>query len=267
MPEPSDPDPTRRFSDRARDYARFRPDYPPAAIDAIVAGLGAPSSLVAVDVGAGTGISSRLLADRGLRVHAIEPNAAMRGAALPNRSVTWHDGTAEHTGLESGSADLVLCAQAFHWFDVAAATAEFQRVLRPNGRLALMWNKRSRNDAFTVGYRAALAAADAEAPAERSDFDPETVTATGRFRDLRQVTTPHAQRLSLDGLLGRLLSTSTVPRSGLAHDALIARFRALHTAHADAAGEVRLVYDTQVFLWTARAAEANPPDSTWGSRP
>lgn len=85
--EPDDPDPTRRFSDRADAYARFRPSYPASAIDAILAGLAPPATLEAADVGAGTGIASRLLGDRGVRVAAVEPNAAMRAAAAPHPRV------------------------------------------------------------------------------------------------------------------------------------------------------------------------------------
>ena len=76
----SDLSPTTRFSGRAADYVRHRPGYPAAAIAAVLRGLGDPVRLVAADVGAGTGISSRLLAERGVRVLAIEPNAEMRAA-------------------------------------------------------------------------------------------------------------------------------------------------------------------------------------------
>src|SRR5688572_26600177 len=89
-PRPSDRalyemNPTGRFSDRAQAYSRHRPSYPAPAVDAMLAGLGEPARLSAADIGAGTGISSRLLAERGLTVHAVEPNQAMREAAEPHR--------------------------------------------------------------------------------------------------------------------------------------------------------------------------------------
>src|SRR5262245_49009958 len=99
MSAPSDLDPTGRFTQRADDYAVYRPTYPAAAIDAILDGLGAPARLVAADVGAGTGIASRLLAERGVRVLAVEPNAAMRAVAAAHPRVEAHVGTAEATGL------------------------------------------------------------------------------------------------------------------------------------------------------------------------
>lgn len=146
MSDPAPPlhtqQPTTRFSDRVADYVAHRPSYPGEAIDAVLAGLAAPSTLVAADIGAGTGISSRLLAQRGVRVLAVEPNAAMRSGAEVHARVQFVDGSAERTTLENGSCDLVVCAQAFHWFATREALAEIRRVLRPGGMLGLVWNER-----------------------------------------------------------------------------------------------------------------------------
>src|SRR5262245_64002535 len=170
MDDPAAPlhemNPTGRFTDRAADYVKYRPGYPGAAIDAILAGLGHPAVLLAADVGAGTGISSRALAERGVRVTAIEPNAAMRGAAEPHPRVEWQDGTAEATGLPGGSMDLVVCAQAFHWVRQDEALREFARVLRQAGRLAILWNERDRSDPLMTAYREAIRAVGGEHPAE-----------------------------------------------------------------------------------------------------
>lgn len=247
--EPADPAPTRRFSDRAEDYARFRPDYPAAAVAAILAGLPPPPQLVTADVGAGTGIFARQLAERGARVVAVEPNRAMREAATPHPRITWTDGTAEATGLPFAAHDLVTVAQAFHWFHVDLALEEFQRVLRPGGRLAILWNHRSRDDAFTLGYRQALEAIDGEAPAERSTFVPDTVTATGRFANPRTLGFEHSQALTLDELLGRALSTSTVPKSGPRTETLLSMLRELHARHRGRDGRSSMVYRTDVHLW------------------
>src|SRR3954469_6640718 len=124
-------DTVHRFDDRAEDYVKYRPGYPAPAIDAIVGGLGDPRRLTAADVGAGTGISARLLGDRGVHVIAVEPGGAMRGAAEPHVNVVWLAGTADATGLASASVDIVVCAQSFHWFQRHEAVAEFARVLKP----------------------------------------------------------------------------------------------------------------------------------------
>jgi len=245
-------DPTGRFSDQAADYVRFRPDYPAAAIDCILEGLADARGLAAADVGAGTGISARQLADRGLEVIAVEPNAAMRSAAQPHPRVTWRDGTAEATGLEPGSVDLVTCAQAFHWFRQPESIAEFHRVLRPRGRLALMWNTRSQTDPLSLGYIEAIRDAGGEHPAERRPFDPGVVSADGWFEPARLRRFDHAQELDLPGLVGRATSASYVARQGESFERLVALLEALHERHRDARGLVTVRYVTEV--WCAERA-------------
>src|SRR5687768_13852072 len=170
-----DLNPTGRFTDRTDDYVKYRPSYPKDAIDAIVAGLEGSPVRAAADIGAGTGIAARLLGDRGLSVVAVEPNQEMRDAAAPPPRVVWRDGTAEATGLEQGSVDLVLAAQAFHWFRAEETLREFARILRPDGRLSLMWNRRRRDDPFTAGYRAAILEAGGDSAVEPMDFDPALI--------------------------------------------------------------------------------------------
>jgi SAM-dependent methyltransferase len=241
-------EPTTRFSSRAREYARFRPDYPSAALDCILTGLGDPASLTAADVGAGTGISARLLAERAVRVHAVEPNAEMRAAAEPHPRIAWHEGTAESTGLPAASVDLVLCAQAFHWFRQPEAVAEFHRILRIRGRLALMWNGRDRDDPFTRGYIEAIHAVHGEHPAERSELDPAVVGKGERFGAPVRNVFSHAQRLDREGLRGRALSASYVPRDETAFAELARRLEALYERHRDENGMVTLRYRTEVWL-------------------
>jgi SAM-dependent methyltransferase len=240
--------PVGRFDDRAADYVKYRPSYPPESIDAILAGLGDPRQLRAADVGAGTGISARLLGDRGVQVIAVEPGEAMRGAAEPHPNVRWIAGRAESTGLDDGSVDLVLCAQSFHWFRQDDAVAEFARVLRPRGRLAIMWNRRSQTDPLTCGYRQAIADVGGEAEVDRAPFDPGCIIRNGSFSAPVRLVTPSHQRLDLDGLIGRSRSASYVPKSGEAGARLLELLGTLHRRYADADGYVRLVYDTEVFL-------------------
>lgn len=241
-------DPMRRFTDRAEDYRRHRPSYPREAIDAALEGLGDPAGLTAADVGAGTGISARLLADRGVRVFAVEPNEAMRDAADPHEGITWLNGTAGATGLGDNSVDLVLCAQAFHWFDADAAVREFARILRPGGRLALMWNVRDRSDPFTDGYCRTIAEVIGQDPAEQRPLRIDAVERSGHFGPVRVFETPNAQRLDLDGLLGRAMSASYTPKEGPGAERLTGLLRGLHARHSGADGRVDLVYRVRVYL-------------------
>lgn len=237
-----------RFNDRADDYVRYRPSYPPDAIHAILEGIRAPSQLVTADVGAGTGISARLLGDTGARVIAIEPGEVMRSAAAPHSRVAWVAGRAEAIALRFEAVDLVVCAQSFHWFRAVDALREFARILKARGRLAIMWNRRSKSDPFTAGYRQAIIDVGGEIAAERMDFDPRVIGGSGLLSAPERHVFPNLQRLDLDGLIGRARSASYVPKNGAAGERLIALLRALHARHADAEGAVSLVYETEVFL-------------------
>jgi SAM-dependent methyltransferase len=244
--------PTTRFADRASDYALFRPSYPEPAIDAALEGLAlAPTRLLAADVGAGTGISSRLFADRGVRIVAVEPNAAMRESAEPHPGVTFREGTAEATGLEEASVDLVVCAQAFHWFKPAEALAEFRRILKPGGRLVFLVNERDNEAAATRAYNAAIRAA---VERELSENMRGTVDDALQAADLKTEAKsfPYLQALTRDGLVGRARSASYVPKEGPRYEQLLRDLDALWIAHRDERGFVTLGYRT--FVWVVKPA-------------
>ncbi|MCS3767894.1 ubiquinone/menaquinone biosynthesis C-methylase UbiE [Aeromonas hydrophila] len=145
-------DSTQRFSTRVEAYVKYRPSYPAVMLDFLTSELAMGPTARVADIGAGTGILTALLAPRVARVWAVEPNAEMRGAARHQlqavANIEWQDGSAEATGLADGSVDLVTVAQAFHWFDRAAFKQECRRLLRPGGRVALIWNDRLTDTPF-----------------------------------------------------------------------------------------------------------------------
>lgn len=265
--------PTGRFSDRAADYKRFRPGYPERAVEMVLGGLivqrrgldglssvdgrpppgplpdgGGAGGAVAADIGAGTGIFSGLLADRGVSVLAVEPNEAMINEAGPCLGVRWVHAAAEATGLEGASVDLVVCAQAFHWFDAPRALAEFARILRPGGRVALVWNDRDEADALTRGYTELIREASQRDAAMECHTRPEPLMGSTLFRGQRAMECPNEQALDAAGLVGRALSASYVPKEGARHEAVVAGLLRLHARAADDRGLVRLRYRTRVFL-------------------
>jgi SAM-dependent methyltransferase len=135
------------FTGLAGDYAKFRPGYAPQVATALLGLLlRATASVDAADVGAGTGIWTRMLAERGLRsVIAVEPNDDMRSqgvATSKGTRIDWRKGSAEATTLADGAVDLVTMASSFHWADFDRACAEFHRILKPAGVFAALWNPR-----------------------------------------------------------------------------------------------------------------------------
>lgn len=127
------------FGSEAAAYERGRPSYPPEAIDWLLP----PDARDVLDLGAGTGKLTTRLVERGLDVVAVDPLAEMLellSTALPDTPALL--GTAEQIPLPDDSVDAVLVAQAWHWFDPEQAVAEVARVLRPGGRLGLVWNTR-----------------------------------------------------------------------------------------------------------------------------
>lgn len=222
-----------RFSDRAGDYARFRPDYPAAVVRAVAEAAGAGPL---VEFGAGTGLFTRAVAARGVPVIAVEPNAPMRaaGAAAAGRLERWIDGSAEATDLEDGIATTLAAAQAFHWFDPERANTEWRRLLRPGGSVHLVWNDRDHgSDPFMRAYEALLETHGTDYhERDHQRYERAAIDAfLGPGATLE--TTPHAHALDRAGLHGRVHSASYAPAAGTPERvALGAALDALFDAHA-----------------------------------
>lgn len=153
--------PTQRFSNRVENYVKYRPGYPTEAIDDLVKLAHITSQAVIADIGSGTGIFTQLLLDKGYTVYAVEPNDAMRASAVKQLSgySNFHsvNGTAETSTLSNSSVDLIVCAQAFHWFDQHKTKAQFKRILKPKGLVVLIWNNRQIDvDEFAIAYELLL---------------------------------------------------------------------------------------------------------------
>ena len=238
-------DSTTRFSARADDYARYRPSYPREAIDAVLAGFSAPR---VADLGAGTGISSVLLAQAGARVFAIEPNAAMRAAIAQRADITVVDGTAEATTLPSQSVDVIGAFQAYHWFDPNRVLTEAARIGRERARFAAVWNERDEADPFVFAYSEIIRrymTDDTEAKRRGTSVDDDL--RRNGWSDVRVLEFRHVVPVDWEALIGRTRSASYLPREGPHYDAMAAELRALY----DRAGEfggARFALVTSVHL-------------------
>lgn len=181
-------------------YERARPGYPEEA----VRWLAGDEPCDVVDVGAGTGKLTRVLVALGHRVVAVEPLAEMRAhAARTAPGARILEGSAEKLPLPDASADVVASAQAFHWFDHAVALPEIVRVLRPGGRLALVWNTRDDR----VPWVRRLSAAIGSETVESRDAE-EPLAASGLFGPVERASFSFAQRLDRATLLELVLSRS-----------------------------------------------------------
>lgn len=246
-------DPRQRFSDRVKDYTLYRPGYPADALNYIVGQSNIGSHSTVADVGSGTGIFTEHLLSVGAVVIAVEPNEAMRLAS--DVSLGSHDnyqsqsGSAEQTGLQDHSIDLITAAQAFHWFDVTVAKKEFRRVLKPEGMVALIWNRRdSRDSEFMQQYDALLKNRLPEYnQVNHSNASDELV---GEFLggNMQTADFPSHQQFDLVGLKGRLMSSSYCPAPGSpGHDELMVEIEKLYERYAGQAG-VQFDYRTQIYL-------------------
>ncbi|MGZ3765332.1 MAG: class I SAM-dependent methyltransferase [Mucilaginibacter sp.] len=247
-------DATLRFSNRVANYTKYRPGYPPQVLDYLQKQCQLSQGSVVADVGSGTGIFTRLLLGRGYTVNGVEPNEPMRREAekqLQNQP-GFHsiNGTAESTTLPAKSAELIVCAQAFHWFNTPETKIEFKRILAPHGHVALIWNNRCIDaDDFAIAYEILLKQVSGDY--ERINHQNLTETDFANFfRDGKYhfIKFPNYQVFNLEQLTGRAFSSSYLPaQDSEAGHSLSLMLRALFDQY-QTNGTVMFQYDTEIYL-------------------
>jgi SAM-dependent methyltransferase len=200
----------RGFDAGARAYESARPGYPDDAM-AVLGELGVGPGAAVLDLAAGTGKLTRRLHDLGAEVLAVEPVPGMRAeltAAVPDVRVL--DGTAEEIPVPDGSVDVVTVAQAFHWFDAPQALAEIARVLRRDGRVALLWNERDETTPW-VAEMSRIIRWHERTVSRYQHVDWSSVVGTaGRFTPLQERVIAWSQPLTRDLLADRVRSISYI---------------------------------------------------------
>jgi ubiquinone/menaquinone biosynthesis C-methylase UbiE len=248
-----DPKSTTRFSSRVNDYIKYRPHYPGEVVSFLQENYGLGPHNTIADIGAGTGISSRLFLEKGYTVIAVEPNAEMRNAAVADlqhfQTFSTLAGTAEHTLLPDASIDIVVAAQAFHWFDTLAVKEEFRRILKPNGLVVLMWNERLIRTDFEQEYdQLILKYATDYVQHDHRNIDHESLNRFFAPNRCDLNVFPNYQVFDFEGLKGRLVSSSYMPQTGdNSYDEMVADLQNLFDRYQED-NAIRITYDTKLYI-------------------
>ncbi len=241
-----------RFSNRVANYVKYRPGYPKEILEVFRDEMGLRESSVVADVGSGTGISAKVFLENGCRVYGVEPNAAMRAAAeeylreFPRFESV--EGTAENTNLPDEAVDFVIAAQAFHWFDQEKTPAEFRRIARPGGYVALIWNERQLDtNEFLREYEEVLKKYGTDYAEVRHDNLDKAIFEKAFDAEFSTKTFLNVQELDYEGMKGRILSSSYMPsETDASYPALENELRRLFDNRAER-GKIQILYSTNIF--------------------
>ncbi|MBK8982943.1 MAG: class I SAM-dependent methyltransferase [Ignavibacteria bacterium] len=247
-------DPKRRFSDRVENYVKYRPHYPEALLSFMKDECGLTQSSVIADVGSGTGISSELFLNNGNKVYAVEPNDEMRSAAesifSDDKNFISVNASAEETGLENNSVDLIIAGQAFHWFELGKSKSEFKRILKNEGNFFIIWwNSRIFKEGFMDEYEDLLVkfGNDYE-KVNHENIDDAVIRGFFSPNEFSVRKFYIFQEFDLEGLKGRLLSSSYVPNSGDPASAEMLKALEKLFDRYNINGKVKMEYDTVVYF-------------------
>lgn len=244
---------TTRFTYRVENYIKYRPTYPPEIFEYLKSEGILRSDSVIADIGSGTGISAELFLKNGNVVYGIEPNDAMREAAekLPTAYINFKsiNATAEETTLPQKSIDLIVCAQAFHWFDIPKVKVEFKRILKPLGRICLMWNERILDgNPFLVAYEKLLLKYGTDYKNVRHENIDEKKLNEFFENSYTKKTFPNKQIFDLAGITGRLLSSSYTPQyDSPLYEPMLAELNEIFEKN-QVKGNIEFLYDTNIYI-------------------
>ncbi|WP_344080937.1 class I SAM-dependent methyltransferase [Luedemannella helvata] len=248
-------EPALSFGTAAELYDRIRPTYPAEALRWALDGAGRRI----VDLGAGTGIMTRVLVNLGYEVTAVEPDSLMRARLLAaSPGITALGGAAESIPLPDGSVDGVVAAQSYHWFDPQRALTEIGRVIRPGGTFAAIWNDRDESVPWVAEYAEIIEGADRPAGrrhVSRRRSDPDSIQFGPLFTTVEHASFAHEAKQTAAGLLDLMHSRSRyLTASPHLRGQLDDQVRALVADHPDLREreEFPLPYVTTAFRATRR---------------
>jgi len=244
--------PVERFSHRVKNYVKYRPGYPTEVITLLQTECGLTPTSIIADIGSGTGKLSEQFLDNGNRVIAVEPNEAMRAAGeelLKDYSnFVSVNGRSEETTLDTASVDFVTAGQAFHWFEPKPTRTEFARILKPGGWVALIWNDRKLDTtAFLKDYEKLMLEFGTDYQDVRNDKDISGIATFFAPAKYLFKSFPNRQLFDLEGLKGRVLSSSYTPQPTSPNFEPMMKEIELIFSRNERDGLVSFDYDTKVF--------------------
>jgi SAM-dependent methyltransferase len=230
---------TRGFADSDR-YERGRPDYPPAALAAIVTELDLRAGRTVLDLAAGTGKLTRLLVPSGANVIAVEPMREMREKI---DGVVALAGTAERIPITDGFVDAVTVGQAFHWFDADRALREIHRVLSPGGGVGLIWNARDERQPLQASLSEIFDRYEGDTPRRQQRDWKSMLADSGLFERTKRLLFSHAQQVDEETVVARVLSVSFMASLSPEEQATVEQ-----EVRSLARGATELRYMTELYL-------------------
>jgi SAM-dependent methyltransferase len=244
------------FGREAETYERVRPSYPSEAVAWLADNLQIGPGRTVLDLAAGTGKLTRLLAPSGATLFAAEPVEGMwRSFVAKVPGVPIVAAVAEALPIGGGSVDAVTVAQAFHWFDADRAFEEFGRVLQPRGRVGLIWNARDRSSDWVNEVWSIMDRVEKRAPwRDHEQWRDSALGERSGFGPLHSATFRHEQPITPEGVVDRIASVSHVAVLPPAErERVLDEVRALLAGHSDTQGrtELRIPYRVDAY-WCER---------------
>lgn len=241
-------DSKKRFSKTANVYDKYRPSYPPELIDWIIKTSKLKNGTL-VDIGCGTGISTRLFLHKGFEVIGIDPNEEMLAVAREKDGEFYRRGEAAKTGLPSRSVDILIAAQALHWFNLKPTFQEFQRILKPSGWCFAFWHIRKEDTGLLKSY-------DLLIRKYSKDYSkiPKPAEVIGKLKKSPNVESinegvfSYSQEFNLQGLKGRASSTSYIAHGVKDKKKFMMELKELFNKY-EKKGYVTFVYQTVAIGW------------------
>lgn len=238
------------FGSAAAAYNTYRPSYPVAAVQWAIGSR----PIRVLEIGAGTGLMTRVLLALDHHVTAVEPDNNMRAqlALVDDARLDVVPGSAEELPVPDASADAIVVAQAFHWFDLPQALPEMHRVLKPDGTLAVLWNRRNDNVPWVEKMSQIVGRHDARSGNRDTSLDDLSPW----FGDVGSAVYQHDVTLTADSLVG-LVDTYSYVRLSTDREKVLRAIYMLATTHPDLANKSSFELPIETVTYRARRASAS----------